>query len=186
MTPRPSGKRVLVARIGAAHGVRGDVKLWSFTVDPAAIATYRPLTDASGVRSFEIETMRPAKDCFVARLKGVADRNAAEALRNVDLYVERTRLPEPDEADEFYHADLVGLAAIHLDGTPLGRVTAVQNFGAGDLLELQPPAGDSIYVPFTAAVVPTVDIAGGRVVIDPPPGLLDGDADDDDMADAGS
>jgi len=177
MPLRPSGKRVLVARIGAAHGVRGDVKLWSFTVDPAAIAAYRPLTDASGTRSFEIETMRAAKDCFVARLKGVNDRNAAEALRNVDLYVERELLPTPDEDDEFYHADLIGLAAVHVDGTPLGTVMAVQNFGAGDLLEIQPSMGDSLYVPFTMAVVPTVDLAGGRVVIDPPPGLLDDDDD---------
>ncbi|MGA7019540.1 MAG: ribosome maturation factor RimM, partial [Pseudolabrys sp.] len=104
-----SRDKVCVARIGAAHGVRGEVKLWSFTENPAAVADYGPLETQNGVRRFEIEALRPAKDHFVARIVGIEDRNAAEKLRNVDLYIPRARLPEIDEADTFYHADLIGL-----------------------------------------------------------------------------
>ncbi|MFD2184793.1 ribosome maturation factor RimM [Rhodoplanes azumiensis] len=172
MPPRPaSSDRVCVARIGAPHGVRGEVRLWSFTSDPSAVAAYGPLTAADG-RVFEIAALRPAKDCFVARLKGVADRDAAEALRNLDLYVPRETLAPPGE-DEFYHADLIGLLAVDTAGTEMGTVIAVQNFGAGDILEIAPKRGETLLVPFSKAVVPVVDIPGGRVVVDPPPGLLD-------------
>lgn len=172
----PSDQRVCVARIGAPHGVRGEVRLWSFTGDPAAVKRYGPLSSADG-RLFEITSLRPAKDCLVARLKGVADRDAAEALRNLELYVAREKLAPPGE-DEFYHADLIGLAAVDTAGAALGTVTAVHNFGAGDILEIAPPRGETLLVPFSKAVVPEVDLSAGRLVIDPPPGLF-GDEDDD-------
>ena len=158
--------RIRVARIGAAHGVRGEVKLWSFTQDPAAIADYGPLETEDGSRRFEIESMRAAKDHFVARLSGVADRDAAEALRNVDLYVSRDRLPEIDEDDTFYYADLVGLDAVTPDGTAFGRVTAIHNFGAGDIVEIAPVAGGApLLLSFTEANVPEVDMAARRIVV---------------------
>jgi 16S rRNA processing protein RimM len=165
-------ERICVGRIGAAHGTRGEVKLWSFTADPLAIARYGPLETEDGARTFQIEALRPAKGFLVARLAGVPDRTAAEALRNIDLYVARERLPAP-AADEFYHTDLVGLAVVDASGTPLGTVTAVHNFGAGDLIEVQPAAGSmTVMLPFTEAVVPVVDVAGGRIVIEPPAGAF--------------
>ena len=122
--------RIRVARIGAAHGVRGEVKLWSFTQDPMAVANYGPLETEDGARRFEIETMRAAKDHFVARIAGIADRDAAAGLRNVDLFVPRDRLPPIDEDDTYYYADLVGMAAVTPEGVPLGNVAALHNFGA--------------------------------------------------------
>ena len=161
-------ERIRVARIGAAHGIRGEVKLWSFTQDAAAIAGYGALETEDGARRFTIEALRAAKDHFVARLSGVATREAAEALRNLDLYVPRARLPAIEEADTYYHADLIGLAAETTSGEPLGRVIAIHNFGAGDIIEIAPLSGATMLLPFTNAVVPTVDLAGGRVVIEPP------------------
>jgi 16S rRNA processing protein RimM len=165
-------ERICVAQIGAPHGIRGEVRLRSFTADPMAVANYGALESEDGQRIFEIETIRPARDFLVVRFKGVADRSAAEQLRNLRLYVARERLPVP-QADEFYHADLIGLAAVTADGIAVGTVVAVHDFGAGDLLELQ-IAGerDTVLLPFTAATVPVVDIAGGRIVIDPPQGWL--------------
>jgi 16S rRNA processing protein RimM len=165
--------RICVARIGAAHGTRGEVRLWSFTADPEAVGQYGPLETADRTRSIEIETMRAARDCFVARLKGVSDRTAAERLRNIDLYVARERLPVP-QSDEFYHADLIGLAAEDAGGKALGTVIAMHNFGAGDLVEIAPPGGGAtMMLPFTATVVPKVEIAAGRIIIDPPAGFLE-------------
>ena len=162
-------KRVLLARIGAARGARGEVRLWSFTADPGAIARYGPLESEAG-ECFEIEALRPGRGFFLARFKGVGDRTAAERLNHVDLYVPRARLPEPEAADEYYHADLVGLAVVDGQGATLGKVVAIQNFGAGDLIEVKPKAGgDTVLLPFTEAVVPVVDIAGGRIIVDPPP-----------------
>lgn len=158
--------RVRVARFGAAHGVRGEIKLWSFTADPLAVADYAPLETEDGKRTFELESLRPAKDFLVARLKGVTDRNAAEALRNIDLFVPRDRLPTIDEVDTFYYADLVGLAAVSPDGAALGNVLAVHNFGAGDVIEIQPAeGGKTLLLPFTEAVVPKVDIKGGLIIV---------------------
>ena len=128
--------KICVARIGAAHGVRGEVKLWSFTQDPMAVANYGPLETEDGARRFEIETLRAAKDHLVARLKGIGDRDAAEKLRNLDLFVPRDRLPPIEEDDTYYHADLIGLAAVTPEGVALGTVTAMHNFGAGDLIEI--------------------------------------------------
>ncbi len=157
--------RVCVARVGAAHGVRGEVRLWSFTETPEAIAGYGPLETGDGKRRFEIVSLRAVKDHFVARLKGVDDRNAAEALRNVELYVARNQLPAIEEDDTFYVADLVGLAAVTAEGEPLGTVTAVHNFGAGDIIEIAPAAGAPLMLSFTAANVPAVDVKAGRIVV---------------------
>ena len=161
-----------VGRIGAAHGARGEVKLWSFTADPMAIKDYGALATEDGKRTFTIETLRPGKDFLVARLSGVTDRTAAEKLGNLDLYIARDRLP-PAEADEFYHADLIGLTAIGTDGRELGTVIAIHNFGASDLIEIRPTQGGAtVMLPFTEAIVPVVDIAGGRIVVDPPEGTF--------------
>jgi 16S rRNA processing protein RimM len=158
--------RICVAQIGAAHGIRGEVRLRSFTGEPTAIASYGPLESEDGTRRFTIETLRPAKDHFVARLEGVSDRNAAEQLTNLRLYVARDRLP-PAGDGEFYHADLVGLAAVTPDGAALGTVTAVHNFGAGDVIEIKPASGEALLVPFTDAAVPEIDLAAGRMVVVP-------------------
>ena len=164
-----AGARICLGQIGAAHGVAGEVRLYSFTVDPAAIADYGPLEAEDG-RVLEIETLRPAKDHFIARLSGIGDRDAARALANVKLYVPRDRLPEPEEADEFYHADLIGLAAVDRGGERLGTVVAVHNFGAGDLIEVRlEREAKTELIAFDAINVPMVDISAGRIVIAPSP-----------------
>ncbi|SDT25294.1 16S rRNA processing protein RimM [Bradyrhizobium canariense] len=164
---------ICVARIGAAHGVRGAVKLWTFTEDPLAVKHYGPLTTKDGARQFEVMHAREAKDHLVATLKGIATRDEAERLNGIELYIARDKLPKTDE-DEYYHADLIGLAAVTAAGEPLGRVIAIHNFGAGDIIEIAPPQGASMLLPFTNAVVPTVDLAAGRVVIELPE-EVDGD-----------
>lgn len=166
-SPAPdTGNKVRVARIGAAHGVRGEMKLWSFTGDPEAVADYGPLQTEDGKRTFEIETMRAAKDHFVVRMVGVPDRDAAEKLTNTDLYVPRDRLPAIDDDDTYYHADLVGLSAVTPEGVALGTVTALHNFGAGDLIEIKTvQGGEPLLLPFTEAIVPEVDIAGRKVIV---------------------
>ncbi len=159
--------RICVARVGAAHGLRGEVRLNSFTADPLAVTRYGPLSDDSGARSFEIESARQGKGFLAVRFKGVGDRAAAERLRNLNLYVPRDRLPPPAPG-EFYHADLIGLRAVTTDGNEVGTVVAIQNFGAGDILEIKPPSGSTMMLPFTEAAVPKIDIAGGRIVVAPP------------------
>ena len=165
---------ICVARIGAAHGVRGAVKLWTFTEDPLAVQTYGPLITRDGSRQFEVATAREAKGHLVATLKGVATREEAERLNGIELYVARDKLPATDD-DEYYHADLIGLAAVDAANAPLGRVIAIHNFGAGDIIEIAPPHGPTLLLPFTNAVVPTVDLAAGRVVIELPE-EIEGDA----------
>jgi 16S rRNA processing protein RimM len=161
------GKQICVARIGAAHGTSGEVRLWPFTADPQSVCSYGALATADG-RSIEIEQLRPIKGFFIARIKGVTDRNGAEQLRNVELFLPRDRLPAPAQ-DEYYYADLIGLAAEDMSGRPIGTIIAIHDFGAGDLLEVVPAGGgETMLLPFTAAVVPKVDIAAGRIVIDPP------------------
>ena len=161
--------RIRVARIGAAHGVRGEVKLWPFTQDPLAVATYGPLETEDGTRRFKVESLRPAKDHLVARLAGIGDRSAAEALRNLELFVPRDRLPPIDEPDTFYHADLVGLDVVTQDGAQVGTVHAVHNFGAGDILEIMPIGrGDAVMLPFTEATVPKIDLAARQITVVPP------------------
>jgi 16S rRNA processing protein RimM len=171
---------ICVARIGAAHGVRGAVKLWTFTEDPLAVKHYGPLTTKDGARKFEVATAREANGHLVATLKGIVTREEAERLNGIELYIAREKLPATDE-DEYYHADLIGLAAVNATGEPIGRVTAIHNFGAGDIIEIAPPHGATLLLPFTNAVVPTVDLAAGRVVIALPDEI---DGDDPTKADA--
>ena len=159
--------QICVARIGAAHGVRGAVKLWTFTEDPLAVDAYGPLVTKDGARQFEVTSAREAKGHLVVTLKGVATREDAERLNGVELYVAREKLPATEE-DEYYHADLIGLAAVTPANEPLGRVIAIHNFGAGDIIEIAPASGASMLLPFSNAVVPTVDLAGGRVLIELP------------------
>jgi 16S rRNA processing protein RimM len=164
---------ICVARIGAPHGVRGAVKLWTFTEDPLAVKRYGPLITKDGARQFEVTHAREAKDHLVATLKGVATREDAQRLNGLELYVAREKLPATD-ADEYYHADLIGLEAVNAANEPIGRVIAIHNFGAGDIIEIAPPNGATMLLPFTNAVVPTVDLAGGRVMIELP-AEIDGD-----------
>ena len=170
-TPSPArgeGKLVALGVFGAPQGVRGEVRIKSYTRNPKAIAAYGPLTDGHGAR-FAFESVRLLKDeMLVARLEGVVNREAAAALTGVQLFARREQLPPPDE-DEFYYDDLVGLAAVNRDGAPLGRVVALNNYGAGDILEIRPEGGgESLLLPFTKAVAVEIDFPGGRIVIELP------------------
>ena len=162
---------VLIGRISGAHGIRGEVKLQSFAAEPEAIATYRPLQTDKGT-AIEIERMRPQKHGFIATLKGIGDRNRAEAMAGTGLFVDRTSLPAPGGGESYIH-DLVGLAVVTRDGAAFGKVVDVVNYGAGDLLDIARAAGANILVPFSSAFVPEVDVAGGRLTIDLPDGYLD-------------
>ncbi len=163
---------ICVGAIAGAFGVRGEVRLKSFCAEPEAIAAYAPLTTEDGGRSFTIRLTGQVKNGLSGRLGGVPTREAAEALRGTRLFAPRARLPGlPD--DEYYHADLIGLLAVDTGGAPLGRVTAIHSHGAADLLELQAAdRPDTVLLPFTLAVVPTVDLSAGRLVVDPPEGLF--------------
>ncbi len=161
-------ERIRVARIGAAHGIRGEVRLWPFTQDPMDVARYGPLETENGARTFEIEAMRPGKGFLVARFVGVSDRDAAEELTNLELFVPRDRLPDIVEEDTWYHADLVGLTAVTADGAVLGTVTAIHNFGAGDIIEITPANGGTLMLSFTEAAVPEIDLEAKRIVVVPP------------------
>jgi 16S rRNA processing protein RimM len=167
---------ICVARIGAAHGVRGAVKLWTFTEDPLGVKRYGPLATKDGARRFEVTHAREAKGHLVVTLKGVATREDAERLNGIELYIAREKLPATG-TDEYYHADLIGLAAVNAANEPIGRVTAIHNFGAGDIIEIAPPQGATMLLPFTSAVVPSVDLAEGHVVIELPD-EVDGDTPD--------
>jgi 16S rRNA processing protein RimM len=164
---------ICIARIGAPHGVRGAVKLWTFTEDPMAVMQYGPLSSKDGGRRFEVANAREAKGHLVATLKGIATREEAERLNGIELYIPRDKLPAT-EADEYYHADLIGLVAVNAAFEPIGKVIAIHNFGAGDIIEIAPLQGSTLLLPFTNAVVPTVDLAGRRVVIELP-GEIEGD-----------
>lgn len=159
---------VLLGRITGAHGIRGEVRITSFTAAPGDITAYGDLRDQRG-NAIAIAGLRPLKGAtFAAKLQGVLDRNTAETLKGTDLYIERAKLPDPDE-EEWYHADLIGLDAVTPDGDPFGKIIAVQDFGAGDLLEIAPDHGKKTQlIPFTKSIVPVVDVVGGRVVVDPP------------------
>jgi 16S rRNA processing protein RimM len=164
--------KVCVGAIAGAFGVRGEVRLKSYCADPAAIADYGALTDEHGTRRFEVTLTGQIKNGLSARLSGVRTKEEADALRGVRLYVDRAMLPETGD-DEFYHADLIGLRVMDTGGAELGTVRAVLNHGASDLLEVMGPGLKApVLLPFTRAIVPTVDLAGGRIVADPPEGLL--------------
>lgn len=159
---------ILVARVAGAFGVKGEVRITTFTEDPLAVAQYRDLKSQDGGPALTVLSARVAKGGVVARAKDVDTKEAADAIRGLALYVARADLPQPDE-DEFYLTDLVGLAVVTPTGEPLGRVKTVQNFGAGDIIEVDPQAGGQTwYLPFTRDAVPSVDIAGGRIVATPP------------------
>lgn len=165
-------KRVCIGAIAGAHGVRGVVRVKPFTEQPESVTAYAPVTDESGARTFDLRYVGLAKGAVLVQIDGVRDRGGAEALKGVRLYVPRSSLPEPEE-EEFYHADLIGLLAVDAAGAELGRVRAVEDYGAGDLLEVELTSGRSVMVPFTREAVPEVDLAAGRLVVVPPAGLLD-------------
>ncbi len=171
-----AAKKICVAKIGAAHGVRGEVRLWPFTEDPMAVLHYGPLSTRDGARQFEVARARAATDHLVVMLKGITNRDEAERLNGIELYIARDALPDADDG-EYYHADLIGLAAIDPQGTSVGTVTAIHNFGAGDIIEVAPKSGPSLLLPFTNAVVPTVDLAAGHVVVELP-NEIEGDSPD--------
>lgn len=179
--PKPKNP-VQMAVIGAAHGIKGELRIKTFTGDPLALADYGPLFADDG-RTFEIETIRPAGDMVVVRLKGVRDRSAAEALTGTALFVDRSALPDADEG-EFYHADLVGLAVRDETGATIGKVTALQNYGGGDILEITHAGRKGVLIPFTHAAVPEIDIAAGFVRIDTVAAGLGEDEDGDGVADS--
>ena len=166
---RAPDRPVLIGAFGAPQGVRGEIRVKSYTRDPQAIGAYGPLTDATRARHFALKIVRPLKgDMLVARIAGVSTRDAAEALRGVEIFARRDQLPNPSE-DEFYYDDLVGLEAVTCAGDRLGRVASLMNYGAGDIIEIAPePGGEALLLPFTKAVVARVDLAGGRIVIQRP------------------
>jgi 16S rRNA processing protein RimM len=165
-------QRICVGIVTGAQGVKGAVRIKSFTEVPEDIACYGPVEDEAGARSFELRLVGAAKGVVIAHVSGVENRDQAETMRGLHLFLPRSALPQT-EPDEYYHADLIGLEAVLDDGTPVGRIRAIHDFGAGDTLELVRPAAPSIMVPFTRAVVPVVEPATGRLVLNPPPGLLD-------------
>lgn len=168
-----SGKDlVCVGAIAGSFGVKGEVRLKSFCAEPAAISIYAPLSDESG-NSYDVKITRTIKNGLAARLSGVSSKEAADALKGTRLFAPRDRLPELDD-DEFYHADLLGMAVLDTGGAKLGSVKAVLNHGAGDLLEVNTGQG-VVLLPFSLAVVPTVDLAGRRIVVDPPDGTFSDD-----------
>lgn len=165
--------KVCVGAVAGAFGVHGDVRLKSFCADPAAIGDYGPLTTEDGGQSYTVRIKQSVKNGFAARLSGVATREMAEALRGTRLYAERGQLPDLPE-DEFYHADLIGLTVLDTGGNELGRVKAVLNHGASDLVEIHVKGRKStVLLPFTRDAVPTVDLGAGRIIADPPGGLFD-------------
>lgn len=168
---RSATDRVCLGVMVGAHGVRGLVKIKAFTERPEDVAAYGPVSDRRGQRRWRLEVTGPApgkRDVVLAQVEGVADRDAAQALHGTEIYVDRAALPALEEEETFYHADLIGLRVEDAAGRTLGRVKAVENYGAGDVLEVEGPDGQNLLLAFTRAVVPQVDIAGGRLVVAPP------------------
>ncbi len=170
-------RSIIIGRIMGAHGIGGEVVMHSFAQVPLDIATYGPLIEENGTRTFRIVSARLAGKGVVAKLAGVADRTTAEALKGVVLMVAREQLPEP-EPEEFYHADLIGLVAVDASGNPIGTVAAVHNHGASDILEIRREGRDSALVPFVEAFVPEVDLSARRVVV-----IVDDESADTNVAD---
>lgn len=179
MVSRQSGTRILLGRIADAHGIRGEVVVHSYAEVAADVAAYGPLTDEAGTRSFALKVVRVTPKGVVVRIKGITDRNAAEALKGTELYLSREKLPEVAE-DEFYHSDLIGLAAVSADGKAVGKVVSLQNFGAGDLMEIMlEGTSKTEFVPFSDAFVPMIDIEAGHIVV-----VMPEAGDDEEQADA--
>ena len=176
-------QQVCVGVITGVHGVRGLVRVKSFTATPEDVAAYGLLSDEAGTRTFALTITGAAKGVLLARIDGVNDRTSAEALRGVELWVERSKLPEAED-DEFYHTDLVGLPAVQQDGSAFGTVRALHDFGAGEMIEFDLADGGSVILPFTHDAVPDIDIDAGRVVVNPPVAVdatRDNDAADNDV-----
>jgi len=175
--------KVLLAAVTGAHGVSGRVRLKTFTEEPAAVGDYGPLSDETGERTFVLRVTGATKGGVIAEIDGVHKREAAEALKGLGLYVSRDALPEEEDEDDFYHADLIGLVAKTRDGRRLGVVRAIHDFGAGDVLDVKPAKGGGMFVPFTRDVVTVVDIAGGKILVELPDEIdVHDDADDADDA----
>ncbi|GHA23688.1 ribosome maturation factor RimM [Devosia pacifica] len=161
-----STDRILLGRIGAAHGIKGEVRITPFTQYAEDIASYGPLTTDRAGLTIEIAEVRAQKTVLVARLKGIADRNQAERLNGVSLFIDRAALPAPEDEDEYYHADLIGLEARREDGSVIGEVLSLPNYGAGDLIEIRDiQSSDTYLYPFTKAVVPEINLKGGYLTI---------------------
>jgi 16S rRNA processing protein RimM len=172
--PDEDAKRVCLGRAIGARGLKGEVRIKTFTEDPLAIGAYGPLQDEARTRQFEISNVQTAKDGVVARLKGVSTREEADALKGVEFYVDRDRLPDVEDDSTFYFEDLIGLVAINENGSALGQVVAVQNFGAGDLLEVRPATGGAtVLVPFTRKIVPDIDKEAGWLLMLAPEGIFE-------------
>lgn len=171
-TPKAPDGKICIAQIGAAHGVNGEVRVKLFSDDPASLTIYGPLENADGSRRFSIKYAKPSKGVYICRIKGLMDRNEAEMMNGTKLYVDRSCLPEPEE-DAFYYCDLIGCEARLEDGNVLGAIVGVHDFGAGDLLDIVPLRGPSLFIPFTKEAVPEVNLGAGYVVVVPPLGLLD-------------
>jgi 16S rRNA processing protein RimM len=160
----PKQPPVVLGVIGAPHGVKGELRVKSSTADPLAIGAYGPVTLPDG-RRLKVKSVRPGGEVVIVKLEGVNDRNAAEALKHMTLSVARDRLPPPEDEDDFYHADLIGLRCETADGVLVGHVAAIHDFGAGDILDIKPAKGPNLTLGFTKASVPTVDVPGGRLVV---------------------
>jgi 16S rRNA processing protein RimM len=177
MTETPeTDTTVIVGQIGAAHGIRGEVRVKSFTDPMRALAEYGPLAvtgGKGGPRTLTVQGLREAGTVLVVKFREIGDRNAAELLNGRELTVPRAALPEPDDEDDVYLADLIGLQVVDETGAVRGRIAQVENFGASDLLEIAPPDGPTVYLPFTKQFVPALDLAAGRVTIVVPDGLFD-------------
>ena len=169
----PFDQPIRLAKIGAAHGIRGEVRVKPLTEDPEAIGDYGPLSSRDGETILTVVSLRPVKgNMLVVKFKELTDRNQAEALNGMDLFVDRSAFGETDDEDDFFVTDLVGLMAVHVNGSEIGKVVSVQDFGAGDLLEVSVAPGKTAFIPFTKMVVPEVNLASGEIRIDPPIGLL--------------
>lgn len=166
-------RRLCLGVIAGARGIHGEVRVRAFTERGEDVAAYGPLTDETGGRSFTLANLRPIRGGVAARVEGVEDRTSAEALKGARLYVAREALPDLED-DEFYHADLMGARVVSPDGEEVGRVVALHDFGAGDMLEIERADGPPLVAPFTRETVPEIDMNEGRIVLTPPPGLWDG------------
>ncbi len=172
--PDEGAKRVCLGRAVGARGLKGELRIKTFTEDPLSIGSYGPLQDEAGLRQFNISNVKAVKDGVVARLKGISTREQADALKGVEFYVERARLPDVEDDSSFYFEDLIGLVAINQNGSALGQVVSVQNFGAGDLLEVRPATGGpTVLVPFTEEIIPDIDFEGGWLLMLPPEGIFE-------------
>ena len=156
--------KVCLGIIVGARGIKGDVKVKAFTDQPENVAAYGPVETDDGER-FTLTVTGQAKGVVVVRIEGVTDRDGVEALKGQQLYVDRSRLPETEDEDEYYHADLVGLAVVDETDTECGTVIALYDFGAGDVIDIRRPAGHTLLLPFTVEAVPKVDVSAGRIVV---------------------